>query len=255
MKYEKDYANLLALYAFYIYHAQLQKTNQPLVTDDFTRKGMNWAIDRVKRIKRILKDMKLIEVVQKQKYYYVHLFFIYTKKKIGEILGQSTRSQEVEKKEDLAPKKTEKKVEPKPTSSVPSVPPVLVKWIEYCDRNGIRYGKNNLTYWEKQLKNRLTIEQEEAVFTAMNNKWKKFYIRPIKESKYHKLLGKCAMMERDCDTLLNITYRDKKYIYQFKNLKVTTAEPPLELFNRCGYSKREEKTVPMLLLCLEQKLL
>ena len=125
------------------------------------------------------------------------------------------------------------------------MPSVLTKWIEYCDRTGVRYGKNNLTYWEKQLKNRLTIEQEEAVFNAINNNWKNFYIRPIKESKYHNLLGKSAMMERDCDTLLNITYRDKKYIYQFKNVKVTTAEPPLQLFNRCGYSKREEKTAPI----------
>jgi hypothetical protein len=62
LKYGKDYANLLALYSFYTYHAQLQKTNQPLVTDEFTRKGMNWASDRVKRIKKILKEMKLIEV-------------------------------------------------------------------------------------------------------------------------------------------------------------------------------------------------
>ena len=51
--------------------------------------------------------------------------------------------------------------------------------------------------------------------------------------------------EKDCDTLLNIAYRDKKYIYQFKNVKVTTTEPPLVLFNRCGYSKREEKTAPI----------
>ena len=90
LKHDKDYANLLALYSFYIYHAQLQKTNKPLVTDEFAHKGMNWAIDRVKKTKKILKEMKLIEVVQTRKYYYVHLFFIYTKKKIGEILGKST---------------------------------------------------------------------------------------------------------------------------------------------------------------------
>ena len=43
LKHGKDYANLLALYSFYLYHAQLQKTNKPLATDEFTRKGMNWA--------------------------------------------------------------------------------------------------------------------------------------------------------------------------------------------------------------------
>ena len=58
LKHGKNYANLLALYSFYIYHAQLQKTNKPLATDEFTRKGMNWAIDRVKKTKRILKEMK-----------------------------------------------------------------------------------------------------------------------------------------------------------------------------------------------------
>ena len=144
LKHGKDYANLLALYSFYLYHAQLQKTNQPLATDEFTRKGMNWAMDRVKKTKKILKEMKLIEVVQKQKYYYVHLFFIYTKKKIGEILGKSTTSQKESETVDSSPKKTEKKVETKQKASAPSMPPVLVKWIEYCDKNGIKYGKSNL---------------------------------------------------------------------------------------------------------------
>ena len=100
MRHGKDYANLLALYSFYIYHAQKQKTNQPLATDEFTRKGMNWALDRVKKTKRILKEMKVIEVVQKQQYSYIRLFFIYTKKKIAEILGQSSE----ESKEIAVPK-------------------------------------------------------------------------------------------------------------------------------------------------------
>ena len=248
LKHGKNYANLLALYSFYIYHAQLQKTNQPLATDEFTRKGMNWAMDRVKKTKKILKEMKLIEVVQKQKYYYVHLFFIYTKKKIGEILGKSTTSQKESETVDSSPKKTEKKVETKQKASAPSMPPILTKWIEYCDKNGINYGKNNLTYWENKLKNRLTIDQEEGVYNAINKKWKDFYIVPIKESKYHKLLGKSAMMERDCDTLLNLAYRNNKYIYQFKNVKVTSTEPPLHLFDRCGYDKTEVKTAPIALM-------
>ena len=150
MKHEKDYANLLALYAFYIYHAQLQKTNQPLVTDEFTRKGMNWAIDRVKKTKKILKEMKLIEVVQNRKYYYVHLFFIYTKKKIDEILGKGEQSQKPTESEDLSPKKVEiekaetkkdvieKEVETKPKPLTPNKPTVFDKWLEYCDRNRVK---------------------------------------------------------------------------------------------------------------------
>jgi hypothetical protein len=52
-------------------------------------------------------------------------------------------------------------------------------------------------------------------------------------------------MEKDCDTLLDISYKNKKYIYQFKNIKVTTLEPPLKLFKRCGYDKKEVKTAPI----------
>jgi hypothetical protein len=36
MRQGKDFANLLALYTFYTYQAKLQKTNQPLYTDEFT---------------------------------------------------------------------------------------------------------------------------------------------------------------------------------------------------------------------------
>ena len=237
LKHGKDYANLLALYTFYIYHAQLQKTNQPLVTDEFTRKGMNWASDRVKRIKKILKEMKLIEVVQKRQYYYVHLFFIYTKKKIGEILGKSKET-EASAPNKPKPVKKEEKTEVKS-------PTLLTQWTEYCDKNKIRYTKSNIKSWEDKLINRLTIDQQEAIYNATNKKWKNFYIVPIKESKYHKFLGKSLMMDRDCDCLIDIAYRDKKYIYQFKNIKVTTAEPPSQIFARCGYSKEEVKTAPI----------
>jgi hypothetical protein len=78
MRQGKDFANLLALYTFYTYQAKLQKTNQPLATDEFTRKGMNWAMDRVKKTKKLLKKMNLIAVIQKGFYSYIHLPFIYT---------------------------------------------------------------------------------------------------------------------------------------------------------------------------------
>jgi hypothetical protein len=71
-------------------------------------------------------------VVQKRKYYYVHLFFIYTKKKIDEILGNCNENEESQETEDLAPQKpkVEKKVETtKLKPLVPSVPTVLDKWI------------------------------------------------------------------------------------------------------------------------------
>ncbi|CAA6807980.1 MAG: Unknown protein [uncultured Sulfurovum sp.] len=238
LKHGKDYANLLALYSFYLYHAQLQKTNQPLATDEFTRKGMNWAIDRVKKTKKLLKEMKLIEVVQKRKYYYIYLFFIYTKKKIDEILGTSTES---EASAPNKPKNETTRLKP----SVPSVPPLLNQWLEYCDKKKINYAKNNLTHWEKKLEKRLTIDQQEAIYTAIKNGWKDFYVVAIKESKYHKFLGKSLMMEKNCDTLLDIAFKEKRFIYQFKNIKIRTTEPPSSLFKRYGYDKSELNKAPI----------
>ena len=182
MKHGKDYANLIALYSFYIYHAQLQKTNKPLATDEFARKGMNWAIDRVKKTKKILKEMKVIEVVQYRKYYYVHLFFIYTKKKVCEILGTATPIQKTSETETLTPKKVEKIIEKKKVEEKVK-PSVLRYWLEYCDNNEIKYNKNNVKYWEKKLKSRVTVDQQQAIYTAIDKKWKDFYIVSTKASR------------------------------------------------------------------------
>jgi hypothetical protein len=229
---------------------------------------MNWAMERVKKTKKILKEMKIIEVVQKRQYYYVHLFFIYTKKKIGEILGNSEESQQTTEKtmetEALAPKKQEvekdedevkkpeiKKPEIKKEStarlkpSVPSLPTFLSKWLDSCDKRGVKYGKNNIKYWEKKLAGRVSIDQQEAIYKALDSGWKDFYLVEKKASKYHKLLGKSLMMERDCDVLMDIASNKGSYIYQFKNIKITTKEPPLKLFKRYGYEKKEVKTAPM----------
>jgi hypothetical protein len=248
MRQGKYFANLLALYTFYSYQAKLQKTNQPLATDEFTRKGMNWAIDRVKKTKKLLKAMKLISVVQKGYYSYIKLPFIYTKKKIGEILGNGKESLKPKETEDLSPKKKTKTIKSevaKLKPSVPSVSPVLTSWVEYCDKFGIRYGKSHLSYWGKKLDKRLTMEQREAVFLAINRKWKNFYLTPIKESKYHKLLGKSLMIDKDCDTLLDIDKKEGRYIYQFKNIRISSTVEPLRLFERYGYNRQEVKTAPI----------
>jgi len=55
------------------------------------------------------------------------------------------------------------------------------------------------------------------------------------------------MLEKDCDSLIDIAYSsDKKYIYQFKNTRVITAEPPSKIFARAGYTKQELKTAPII---------
>ena len=149
--------------------------------------------------------------------------------------------------EALATKKpkVEKKVIAKLKPSIQSVPTVFDKWIAYCDRNNIKYGKNNLNYWKKKLDKRLSIEQQEAIYTAINRQWKDFYLVPIKKSKYQKFLGKSLMMERDCDTLLDIGYVNKRYTYQFKNIKISTTAPPSKLFEKYGYVRSETKNSPI----------
>ena len=199
--------------------------------------------------------MGLIEVVQKRQYYYIHLLFIYTKKKLGEILGNcnifptpSTKKEE--------PKTTEikKETKPKEKPSASTVPNVLKKWLEHCNKTGINYQKSNLTYWKKKLKNRITIDQQEAVYQAIDRGWRDFYLTPKEKSKYRKFLGQSLMMEKDCDTLLDIWLENRRYVYQFKNIKVTSTATPYELFKRYGYKREDTKKSPIS-SAIQQKLM
>ena len=61
----KEFQNLLALYMFYTYHAQYQKTNQPYATNKFVQEGLGWGLEKVKRIKALLKKIvRLFEVYE-----------------------------------------------------------------------------------------------------------------------------------------------------------------------------------------------
>jgi predicted transcriptional regulator with HTH domain len=241
MRQGKNFANLLALYTFYNYQAKLQKTNQPLATDQFTKNGMNWAMERVKNTKKILKKMGLITVVQKGYYSYIKLPFIYTKKKVGELLGNIIASQNVKKE----PAKLLKNLEKVIVKNENPEPILLKQWLEYCKKNKINYSKKNLSHWTEKLQNRTTIDQKEALYSAMNKKWKNFYVCPIKASRHHQFLGKSLMMEKDCDTLLDIDKRDGRFFYHFKNLKLSSKVEPEKLFNRYGYDKEEVKKAPI----------
>ena len=106
LKYDKDYSNLLALYFFYLYQAKLQKTNSILATDNFTKNGIGWGLDKVKRIKRILKKLEVITLTQTSNYSYIQILHIYTQKKTIAIL--KSISGLFDKKE---PKKKEKGLE------------------------------------------------------------------------------------------------------------------------------------------------
>jgi hypothetical protein len=60
---EANFASLLALYTFYYYTAKWQKTDQPKATLNYVCKGIGWSDTTVKKIKKQLKELGLIEDV------------------------------------------------------------------------------------------------------------------------------------------------------------------------------------------------
>lgn len=56
-------SDLIALYVFYHYTAKWQKTNQPKCTTDYTANGLGWSEARVRKIKKQLIDMGIVEDV------------------------------------------------------------------------------------------------------------------------------------------------------------------------------------------------
>ncbi len=264
MRHGKDYANLLALYSFYLYEAKKQETNQPLVTDEFTRKGMNWALDRVKKTKRILKEMKVIGMVQKQKYSYVQLFFIYTKKKICEILGKSIEKnskevveepikEAVEKQEKSLFEKTliAKKIKTKRIDairkSILSIKEIstyrfnhstFATWIAYCEERHIKYSQKHLENWLKKLDKRSSIDQQESIYKAINKKWKDFYIVEISKSTNHHFLGRSLFFNNTYhEKLMDLTKQKETFTYQFMNVRFKSHHSPDVLFERYGYER------------------
>lgn len=59
-----NFAELLALYTFYYYTAKWQKTNQPYATTKYVAKGLKWGEDKVRKYKKQLKSLGLVEDVQ-----------------------------------------------------------------------------------------------------------------------------------------------------------------------------------------------
>lgn len=61
---EKNCAELMALYTFYYYTAKWQRTNQPRCTTSYVAKALHWKEDKVRRVKKQLAGMGLVEDVQ-----------------------------------------------------------------------------------------------------------------------------------------------------------------------------------------------
>lgn len=59
---KQDYgSDCIALYCFYYYTAKWQKTNQPKATTEYTATRLNWSVNKVRKIKNILREVGLIE--------------------------------------------------------------------------------------------------------------------------------------------------------------------------------------------------
>ena len=53
------------------------------------------------------------------------------------------------------------------------------------------------------------------------------------------------MLEKDCDTLVDIDFKDKRFFYIFKNRVISSSVEPKKLFEKHGYDKKDEKTAPI----------
>ncbi len=83
---DDNYAELIGLYAFYYRHAKRQKTDKPKTTTAYTAKGMKWTEEKVRRIKKILINLGVIEDVTRRKYnrisgHFIHVKFLWSKEK------------------------------------------------------------------------------------------------------------------------------------------------------------------------------
>lgn len=62
---QKNSSELIALYVFYYHTAKWQKTNQPKCTTDYVANALHWNIGKVRKAKKQLIELGLIEDVRK----------------------------------------------------------------------------------------------------------------------------------------------------------------------------------------------
>lgn len=64
---QDNYEDLLALYSYYYYTAKWQKTNQAWATTSYVSKGLKWTETRVRKNKKILLSLGLLEEISGMK--------------------------------------------------------------------------------------------------------------------------------------------------------------------------------------------
>lgn len=94
---QPNFAEILALYYFYYYTSKWQKTNRPKATNNYTAKGLQWSLSKVKKYKMQLINLGLIENVQNRNSdgsiegHYIKVNFIWTQKAYDKTIKTSTR--------------------------------------------------------------------------------------------------------------------------------------------------------------------
>ena len=63
---QKNPSELISLYTFLYYTAKWQKTNQPRCTVEYIAKGLHWGTCKVRRVKKQLRELGLIEDIFKK---------------------------------------------------------------------------------------------------------------------------------------------------------------------------------------------
>lgn len=83
---QEKFAELIALYSFYYYTAKWQKTNTPKAVNSYVARGLQWGGDKVKKYKKQLIELGLLETVRKKNEttnqiigHYIKVNFIWSK--------------------------------------------------------------------------------------------------------------------------------------------------------------------------------
>lgn len=101
-------ADLMALYWFYYYTAKWQKTDKAKATTSYTAKGLKWSEDRIRRTKKILIQLGLIEDItsrdkdtNKITGHYIYVKFIWwDKNKIDDLDQEKPHSEKTHRVEN-----------------------------------------------------------------------------------------------------------------------------------------------------------
>ena len=82
-------ADCLALYMLYYITCQMQNTNIIKANDSYVKKSLHWGLQKIKKIKTILQEKDLIEIVQRRQQGKIQGWYINVKHYVNEIVKEN----------------------------------------------------------------------------------------------------------------------------------------------------------------------